>query len=163
MCRNNLSISILNTETTIWTAKVPQNLLHKNIPGHQVWKRRFSSKRLFLYSWFAVVWDFSPPRDSARYVAGSVFSTRQTLPYPFPEIYGSSGCYQRTITTRAQIKALSAEILLGTALGMQDKARRGLGLLQQEDRRWGLQFSLFSFSCWTLLREGLCWSTRNRL
>lgn len=67
-------------------------------------------------------------------------------PFPTlsPEIYGSSSCYQRTITTtRAQIKTLSAEILLGTVLGMQDKAGRGLGLQQQEDSRCSLQFSLF--------------------
>lgn len=56
MAMNNTTISLLNTETTIWTAKVPHNLLDKNIPGHRVWNRHFSSKTLFLHSWFVVVW-----------------------------------------------------------------------------------------------------------
>lgn len=56
MCMNKTSISLTNTETITWTAKAPQNRLDKNIPGHRVWKRCFSSKALFLHSWCVTVW-----------------------------------------------------------------------------------------------------------
>lgn len=155
-------VSPSQIQTSIWTAKEPQNLLDTNIPGHRVWKRCFSSKPLFLTAGlllFGFVWEFSPPRDSAWHVAGACSEPDKPCPTLSPKSREAQAVTkERSLELKLRLYLLNSDWVQRWEYGIKQGQDGDCSSRGTEDVVYNFPFLSFSF--WPPLREGLCWSTR---
>lgn len=163
MCMNNTRIPLLNTETTMWAAKAPQNLLDKTFQATGFGRDTFLQNPFSCTAGlllFGFVWEFSLHVTVPGMCRECVQSqTNPSLPFP-PKFMEA----QVDTKERSQPLELRLRHYLLKSYWVQRWIKQGEHWDYSSKRTLDVvyNFPFFPFF-WPFLRAKPCWSTRNGL